>query len=295
MRTSRAVRLAAVAALLALAAGCSGNAADDGTPLDVNDAPAVTSKEQIVLPFDAYSLSTEQDRLNLQAISMLLSQCGEKYGVPVQVPVGQNPALEELNARRYGIIDGRRAQTHGYRPELSSAETAPRNGWDPTPLQQAVLTGDVTGVTGADLSAVPVGGCYAEVNAQLGGDEPSLVQDLGAGIYAEAEQDERVQTTWQEWSDCMEEKGYEYSSPWEPNNADWPTEVSGDEVRTAVDDVECRERTNLVGVWMAVETALQREAVERNPEGFSAAKEWHETRVRSVSEALGATGGAGRG
>ena len=48
----------------------------------------------------------------------------------------------------------------------------------------------------------------------------------------------------------------------------------------------CRQSTNLVGTWMAVEAAYQRKALQNDPEGFAKMKAWHDDRVRTAAKVL---------
>lgn len=281
---SKAVPL--LAALLVLG-GCGGSEEKKSEPAVQEFAP-VTSSDQIALPFDAYLLTAEQDVLNLKANSLLVRQCGERFGVRVTMPVGLNPTPKELNARRYGIIDGKRAKTHGYRPEQSPAELDNGPEWNPDAAEMAVLGMSEEGAAQLRDKAgkpLPEGGCIGEADRALGGSEPQAPVDV-VDVFKSAENDSRIQAAWKRWSTCMEEAGYDYTSPWQPNNAKWPSEVSSKEIQTAVDDVECRNSTNLVGTWMAVEAAYQREAIEKDPEAFATMKDWHDTRVRKAAEAL---------
>lgn len=288
MRVSHALKLAGCIAVAASLSSCSGSKADTAQP-DVSTFPVVTSSKQISLPFDAYMLTAEQDALNLKANNLLVRRCAERFGVEASMPVGLNPTPNELNARRYGIVDGKRAQSFGYRPEESPAESAGKGDWNPSPTEMAVLgmgdAGDAGSLVDSAGDTLPKGGCIGEADRTLGGVQPPAPADV-LEVYKSAESDSRVQKAWKRWSTCMEDAGYDYSSPWEPNNAKWPEQVSQKEIDTAVDDVKCRQSTNLVGIWMAVEAAYQRKALQADPEGFATMKAWHDSRVRKAAEVL---------
>ena len=125
MRVSHALKLAGGITLAVALSSCSGSNAGTAEP-DVGSYPAVTSSKQISLPFDAYMLTAEQDVLNLKANNLLIKRCAARFGVETTMPVGLNPTPNELNARRYGIVDGKRAQSFGYRPEESPAGSGAR-------------------------------------------------------------------------------------------------------------------------------------------------------------------------
>jgi hypothetical protein len=286
MRVSHALKLAGCITLAVSLSSCSGSNAGTAEP-DLSSFPAVTSSKQISLPFDAYMLTAEQDVLNLKANNLLIKRCAARFGVETTMPVGLNPTPNELNARRYGIVDGKRAQSFGYRPEESPAEAGGKGDWNPSPTEMAVLgmteaTGDLRDAAGDKL---PEGGCIGEADRTLGGAQPPAPADV-LDVYKSAESDSRVQEAWKSWSSCMKDAGYDYKSPWEPNNAKWPEQVSQKEIDTAVDDVTCRQSTNLVGTWMAVEAAYQRKALQNDPEGFAKMKAWHDDRVRTAAKVL---------
>lgn len=288
MRTFHAAKIAGCVALIAGLSGCGGDASGTSEP-EVGSFTPVTSSKQISLPFDAYLLTAEQDKLNLKANSLLIRKCAERFGIQTTMPVGLNPTPNELNARRYGIVDGKRAQSFGYRPEESLAENDDKGEWNPSPAEMAVLgmSDDGSGAALKDSAGkgLPEGGCIGEADRALGGAQPPAPVDV-VDVFKSAEGDSRIQAAWKRWSTCMKDAGYDYKSPWQPNNAKWPSEVTKKEIDTAVDDVKCRQSTNLVGIWMGVEAAYQRKAIDANPESFAAMKVWHDNRVRKAAEAL---------
>lgn len=287
MSTRRTTMLIVGLTVAAALAGCGAQDDDAGQEPAVTSFPPVTSSQQISLPFDAYLLTADQDVLNLKANNLLVRRCAARFGVEATMPVGLNPTPNELNGRRYGIVDGKRARSFGYRPEQSPAEVD-QGEWDPSPAEMAVLgMGEASAVPPKDSDgrALPEGGCIGEADRALGGSQPPAPVDV-VSVFKSAESDSRIQAAWKRWSRCMKKAGYDYTSPWQPNNAKWPPQVTRKEIQTAVDDVACREQSNLVGTWMAVEAAYQRAAIEANPEGFDAMKKWHDKRVRTAAEVL---------
>ena len=284
--------ITATTAVLMLSAACGSTSKKEGTQPDIGDYPAVTAEDQIKLPFDAYELTGEQDQQLLQANHMLVVTCGAKYGVQVTMPVGQNPTVGELNGRRYGIVDREYAKGHGYRPRPSAAEADDRSAWNPSAAELIVISGPSMAEPGQaiphdqDGNPVPKGGCAGSAWKELGGDPPSTAQEAGADTYDRAQNDSRVQEAWDAWASCMNDKGYDYKSPWDPNNANWPEKVGEKEITTALDDIDCREETNLVGIWMAVESAYQEQEIQDNPEADAALRQWHDDQVRRVSDIL---------
>ena len=58
------------------------------------------------------------------------------------------------------------------------------------------------------------------------------------------------------------------------------------ELRVAEADVTCKRRTNLVGVWLAVESAYQRQIIKQNAKQFDAAKALIAARARTAAHVL---------
>lgn len=264
--------------------------------LDIQAVARVTSPNQIELPFYAYQDTAEENKRTLQAAYLLYRQCAERFGSTYTAPVGANPSPEWEDAHRYGIINAKRAAAFGYRPpdlEPDVAAADDKSGasaWNPSPKEQLVVRGGEApnpSITDASGEPLPAGGCGKIVSEQLGfASKPGGLQEASLASFEFAQADERVQAAWDEWADCMREKGYDYKSPWDPNNADWPEEVTQKEIQTASDDVACRVETNLVGIWMAVEAAYQKQSIEENPEAFAELKSWHEKQIKTVSEIL---------
>jgi hypothetical protein len=85
--------------------------------------------------------------------------------------------------------------------------------------------------------------------------------------------DSRVRAGVAAWSSCMGRSGYWYADPLaaaaDPGFADG---LSRAEIDVALADIRCKARTNLIGIWFAVEAAYQRRAIEADPEGFAATR-----------------------
>jgi hypothetical protein len=65
--------------------------------------------------------------------------------------------------------------------------------------------------------------------------------------------------------------GLKFSSPWQANDAGWKMDEppTTDELRTATSDAHCRDKTNLVGIWYAVESGYQNEIISMNSQEFT--------------------------
>ncbi|MFE2327485.1 hypothetical protein ACFXD5_26775 [Streptomyces sp. NPDC059385] len=134
----------------------------------------------------------------------------------------------------------------------------------------------------------------AKLNGQQKADKAAsgpdeLVERLVVENAKRAEQDPQVRAVWSKWSDCMNQEGYSYDGPWDANNdrAFATPQPTDKERAVAVADVKCKHKHNVAGVWMAVETAYQKGAVEANAEALEEARKTNETRLRNAADALG--------
>ncbi|MEU0950064.1 hypothetical protein ABZ379_46580 [Streptomyces canus] len=92
------------------------------------------------------------------------------------------------------------------------------------------------------------------------------------------------------WSLCMRQYGYTYADPTRApgKSAEFtgPT-VTKAEIAVAGRDVECKRRTNVIGVWSSVDAAYQRRAMNENARELAAVKRDIRTQVTSADGVLG--------
>ena len=92
-----------------------------------------------------------------------------------------------------------------------------------------------------------------------------LAQQLSQESFGRSQRDPRVLAAFQRWSDCMRGEGHDYDDPLAPfSDRSLRNGSTHKAIDTAVDDVECKRRTNLVGIWYAVESAHQELLIEDN-------------------------------
>lgn len=293
MRTVAAVTVISTALLLA---GCGGDESTDRDEAELGAVPVVAAPDQISLPFDAYRLTTDEDRLNGQAYVLLVQDCALGYGVPVDMVPPNNPPTN--NHKRYGLFDERAAATEGYGGTFEEGPAEDRSASvERTPDQRLVIAGPMEGEPGPKtLSSgqeVPEGGCAAAAEKTLGTPESGLpdVEAMGWQTFQDATNDSRVAEVMEAWSDCMADAGFEYDSIWDANDVHWPDPPTTDEIATAQADVTCKQETNLVGVYVAVEAAYQREVIEAYPGEFDALAKWRDARLKNISAALSSADG----
>lgn len=279
---------AALTAVMSLAA-CGSSEPEP----EVDLSRVISSYSEVVLPLDAYGASNRGIALEVHANSILVRDCMARFGLDWAI-IPAPDSDESDHDSRYGILDPDRVERYGYHKPPSPS--LPDGFEEPTisPVQDRVLTGAGGSLNGLDI---PPGGCAGEANRKLGegvpaGAEqagaPGLVLRLGAEAYDRAENDSRVRAVWQQWSDCMRERGYEYGGPWDAHDDPrWGGETaSTEEIVAASADLACRQSTNLVGVWYAVEYAYQERLISENAEALRAAKLAADARAENVAAVL---------
>jgi len=190
----------------------------------------------------------------------------KRFDITIVIP--EPPAglgLKSRNERRYGLTDPVAAAKIGYGLGKRDPSTQPSgHAGAPTlkPKALAVLTGEGPSVP----AGVPTGGCHGEAQRRLAFIDPiggkpvdeNLPQRLSLESFQQSQDDPRLSQASSEWSSCMHSKGHEYQKPLDPyGDPKFQPPGSALERQTATDDVACKESTNLVGRWYAVESAYQ--------------------------------------
>ncbi len=286
--------LAVLAAVLMGSACTSAQDGSDGEPA-LGPIPVITSYTQVVLPLDAYAESNDQIQLGTYVSDRLVQRCMRRFGLDWTLRVPTPGSNKPRNDRRYGIIDAAQAAQYGYSvPESAQPKAA---GPAFTNDQDAVLVG--RGQQTFNGVPVPDGGCAGEAQRALaaGGPpldtagRPGLVAQLNHDVGARADGDSRVQAAFGAWSRCMKESGYDYAGPWDANDdPHWSgSAIPPQEIATAVADAACRRRTNLVGIWFAVESAYQTRAIESNAQQLAEYRRYLDNVGRNVAKILADT------
>src|SRR5512138_721156 len=119
-----ALWLTTTALLLGGLAGCGDKAAGHATgdnALTVTTPPSAAAAPQLdllkgkVFPIDAYLLTPEKAKQLNAAQDLLANRCLVRYGFPASVPVSSaTTSSDDLNSRRYGVIDPASAAQLGY-------------------------------------------------------------------------------------------------------------------------------------------------------------------------------------
>ncbi|MEV8053043.1 MULTISPECIES: hypothetical protein [Streptomyces] len=272
--------------------------------VEVGAARDAGDGQELRLPLDPYSASPVQAEILDRAQGVLKAKCMKRYGFSYAPPPLPKTDPVEGIGNRYGISDPAVAAKFGYggpdagvqaeEPPLGEKESFVLNGpdeLDPDSLPDSQEEVDALAAGGSakivNGVAVPPGGCLREsflklYAPQAGAVDIIFTQNLERESFARSRSDSRVKEAASAWSACMRKSGYEVSDPMNPGNELNLTEdLSGEEaVATAVKDVDCKKRTNFIRRWFEVESAYQREILEREAETLKKAKAEHEARMR---------------
>jgi len=202
-----------------------------------------------------------------------------------------------MNENTYGLTSISRARRYGY--HLTKTEEGGDGIKDPslTAWQKYALNGGVT--YAEDGKKLPIGGCRAEAERSLHKGAPRIDdEDYAAAVALDVgravEKDSRVRSAFRSWSTCMRQKGFHYTKPMDPGDSDRFLHAAKPgrlEIRTAVADVECKRQTNVIGVWISVETAYQEIAVRVDGKKLNQVRQSLLTELRNsgLQPKLGAT------
>ena len=279
---------------------CSAGMAACSSAAQHSAGPAEATSGPITLPLDRYVLTDSELTLVDRAKNTMIARCMGRAGF--SYPVRGEPVTTPGNTRRYGLSLPDSAARFGYRPppQLLAGRrwtavldryvgVLDRRG-------QAALFGTDPGQRPA---GVPVGGCAAAADALTpggSGTDPGLVERLAVATLRRAAGRPEVLAAQERWSQCMATAGFRYASPeaaaqdprWSsPGRAARP---SGDEVRTARTDVDCKLRTGYLGRIVDAETAEQRQAVAANAASLARVRSFNDAEVRLARQALLTTG-----
>jgi hypothetical protein len=294
-RRHKAMTFVAVLATVLMGSACTSvKDGSEGEPA-LGPIPVITSYTQVVLPLDGYEQSNDQLQLDTYVSDRLVQRCMRRFGLDWTLRAPTPGSNKPRNDRRYGIIDAAQAAQYGY----SAPESAQHKATGPsvTNDQDAVLVG--RGQRTFNGVPVPDGGCAGEAQRVLAAGvppldtagRPGLVQQLNHDVGVRADSDSRVRAAFGAWSRCMKESGYDYAGPWDANDdPHWSgLAVKPEEIATAVADVKCRNRTNLVGIWFAVEIAYQKRAIEANAQQLAEYRRHMDNLARNVARILAET------
>jgi hypothetical protein len=287
------------------AAGTSSASPDAGgrltvTPPSVAVIPKLDTVQGLTLPSEAYKPAAAVFNLVADAQQKVTADCMRQYGfalaqLPDPVPVASQ------TARLYGVSDLATAQRYGYHLPSSAArdralQQRAAGGASYSPSELLVLSGSATGDQESARyqgKQIPVGGCQGQARRQVTGaddiDPTHLADTIAVVMWQKSQSDPRVVTVVKSWSACMNQGGYHYPSPVGVTDPRWSLSgpVAEVEIQTAVTDVKCKQRTNLIGVWFTIESGYERQAIQQNIEQLTQIKNQWTAAARNAAQILG--------
>ncbi|WP_406839897.1 hypothetical protein ACICHK_33995 [Streptomyces sp. AHU1] len=312
-----AVVLATAAVLLA--GGCSSSSPSSSGPSrpkgaavampEVSSVPRLVTAADRSLPIAPYLLSDRQSDELTAAQAELTEQCmtrfGLRYTAPAPTPVFRPRTPTQF---RYGVTDPKAAAVDGFAP--AGSRTAPTAA-EPAPLS-AEMTLVLTGTNDPHVKPgsteaggqvhkgrrIPVGGCIGEARARLlsegpeAGGDAELSNDINIDSFESSRRHPLVRAVFAKWSRCMKDRGFSYPDPLAATgDSAWRTSTASAKEKTAARaDADCKKRNNVVGVWYAVDAALQRQAIERNSAALAKIKKAIGARTRIAAAVLAGSG-----
>ncbi len=246
----------------------------DHTPAAVSKSDRGASKSAvrvISLPIDKYSLQGSSLEAVEGAARKITTECMKRLGYTYRPGDTVRDAHEEN--RRYGIQDASLAAQYGYRPySVVHPPTVDPNAPTYSQAELTALTGKdkngkkiTAGIEAANGEKVPRGGCAGEADRIVRApyDYPAGVEAariINAEGFKNSTTDPKVRKIFREWSSCMRGKGYRYDSPLTVMGSAefYEGEMSNRQMMTALADITCKEKVDLVSRWNAVESATEK-------------------------------------
>ncbi|ARF83315.1 hypothetical protein ACIG0C_33305 [Kitasatospora aureofaciens] len=288
-----------VTALGALLTGCAGPnhpvassypAAAAPTLADISATPsaavpsaAPTDLSTLRLPIEQYVLTPAENAELTHATWVLAADCIQHHGITFPTPA----ALTGLRSgsevpRRYGPADPAAAAKYGYHnPPAPDGNNVPTDNLSSLPTAQRTT----------------VFSCHQDAQTRLTGGATFGSSPIGEQInsrsYTKAADDDRVKAAFTAWSACMKNAGYTYASPIDAyNDPHWQgTSTAGQqEIATAQADIACKQQTNLIGTWYAVDAAYQQQQIHAHQSELDRDRTAEQQQLTAARKALGQSG-----
>jgi hypothetical protein len=294
--TRAAAAALAVAGFLAVATACDASPASSRQPgadlvatkASPTATPTPASAASVSLPVEDYLLKNDEHSEILYASKLLVRQCMARFGFDYAVDPAWKPPVDPKGdaanmARRYGITDAKTAARYGYHLPENTLPPAPAGAQPMSDAERNVFLGDTPRTDNSSTNSkqykgqkIPAHGCSGDAQRKLGkGLEERLPESINDASFQQSMATPQVTAVFRSWSDCMRKSGYTFSSPLQPLRSRLSASPSAAEIHMAESDVACKQRTNLVGVWVAVESVIQKSLIEKNQEAL--------TQVRSTA------------
>ncbi|MFF3743066.1 hypothetical protein [Streptomyces kronopolitis] len=267
MSLSRARAATALALLVATSATACTALEEKPAPARHTGAPAPYANRQagqLKMPLDAYASNDAETYAVEDAQDILMRRCMNNLGLEWKaLPRVPSRDIGPPNLRRYGVVAAE-AVRYGYHPPPDPASVVRRNhAWDEREGLPAAVQRAAYGPSGK-------GGCLKAAQHQLVGDTAppdyhAFNQLTGTALDASRHAPE-VRRAVRGWHACMAKEGFDYPDPLSAAGSQrWNTaEPTPAERHTARADVACQQSAQLVTVWAAAETRIQRQLIRHH-------------------------------
>jgi hypothetical protein len=266
-----------------LIAGCSSEQSTKSRPVPT---PVAHSMAGLSLPISKYTLDPAQEAQVERAGDYLTQQCMRRFGFDYPVTPPSKAALAtkvftEFNSRRYGVTNRESVLLYGYGlpPWVQGAEPRPMEKMSDAEFMVLDGTADdrKRSVAGQQI---PPDGCSGEAERKLSGaglgtkkgtaSPAALPAQILQTSFLRAQSDPRVLMVFQRWATCMKERGYSYENPFKAlGDKRWTREgnhPSKAHRETALADIDCKKKTNVIGVEYAIESEYQNIEIDKHAE-----------------------------
>ena len=241
------VHIFSLAASLFLLGGCSSSSVEALLPAPVSTPDAVLSYKDIKRPLMSYLPTREEAEQLWHIEGKLLAECYSASGL-----------------KKTAIFEGRIS-------DPSYEENAMSSTWGPVlEISEVRKLGysDNTGTT--MIKFMPEGIISNAISEECTSKIISVIPDRGGNYLVNggprrAIDDVRTKGIIEEWSSCMKNRGFNFSSLTEPI-AKYKRKIEPipEEIPVAVADMECKQKTNLVARMLAWQLVYDEDYITKN-------------------------------
>ncbi|WP_147449612.1 hypothetical protein [Actinomadura pelletieri] len=290
-----------------LIAACSSEQPTKPQPVPT---PVAHSMTGLSLPISKYIFDPAQEAKVERASDYLTQQCMRRFGFdyPVTPPSKASLATRvftEFNSRRYGVTNRESVLLYGYGlpPWVQGAEPRPMEKMSDAEFIVLDGTADDSKRSVAGHQ-VPPGGCSGEAERKLSSvglstkkgtaGPAALPAQILQRSFVRTQSDPRVLKVFQSWSTCMKERGYSYENPFKAlGDKRWTREGNRPgkaHVETALADIDCKKKTNLIGVEYAIESEYQNTEIDRHAEELASIRKTLMQQLKAIEKLMGTNG-----
>jgi hypothetical protein len=283
---ARAILLGIGALLLSSCASSTQASGENAGRLD--HAPSGPGESAgLVLPLDAYVFDLDVLTLIHDAHHKLVDKCMSGLGFQYKGAWGGGM---RSGFNRYGIVDARQAERHGYQDPRGPLGGMELLGEAPEGYFAALLGEDAPsghGASGSGCDGAAVRSLSVPGMERLDLEIPNRLIRQALEL---SQSDPRWHTADKAWANCMRGRGFAFQTPEAAIGSSWPQPVGTEERAAAVADVQCKTETHLVEARFAVESEHQEALLEAQSAVLAEIKMINEQRINRALEVLRTVG-----